>query len=201
MRSLTVFVAFVMLAAPGLANTQDARVQHSGPNWLTRIESGGVALEAHTDSSGRGGQVRAMIDIAAPPQVVWSTILDCERAARMTPSVKSCTVLSRDAGGRVELREHVVKWSFLLPPLHSTSRLTLEPYRRIVFRCEAGDIKDCEGQWLLEPLDGGRATRVTYENRATAPFGLPNGMTTMAMRRDVPAALRALRRESVAAAR
>jgi carbon monoxide dehydrogenase subunit G len=142
-----------------------------------------------------------MIDIAAPPHVVWSTILDCERAARMTPSVKSCTVLSRDASGRVEVREHVVKWSFLLPALHSTSRLTLEPYRRIAFRCEAGDIKDCEGQWLLEPVDGGRATRVTYENRATAPFGLPNGMTTMAMRRDVPAALRALRRESVAAAR
>jgi hypothetical protein len=64
-----------------------------------------------------------------------------------------------------------------------------------------GDIKDCEGQWLLEPLDDGRATRVTYENRATAPFGLPDGLVMMSMRRDVPAALRALRRESVAAAR
>lgn len=186
--------AFVMLAAPAPAGA-------AGPDWLRRIESGGVALEAHTDPEGRGGQVRAMIDIAAPPQVVWTTILDCERAARMTPSVKRCTVLSRDETGQVELREHVVKWSFLLPALRSTSRLTLEPHRRIAFRCEAGDIKDCEGQWLLEPLDGGRATRVTYENRATAPFGLPDGVTTMAMRRDVPAALRALRRESVAASR
>jgi carbon monoxide dehydrogenase subunit G len=185
-----------MLTPPGLAGAQDAN-----PDWLRRIESGDVALEAHTDPTGRGGQVRAMIDIAAPPQVIWATILDCERAARMTPSVKSCTVLSRGADGRMEMREHVVKWSFLLPPLHSTSRLTLDPYRRIVFRCEAGDIKDCEGQWLLEPLKDGKGTRVTYENRATAPFGLPNGMATMAMRRDVPAALRALRRESVAAAR
>jgi hypothetical protein len=119
----------------------------------------------------------------------------------MTPSVKRCTVLERDPTGRVELREHVVKWGFLLPPMHSTSRLTLDPYRRIAFRCESGDIKDCEGQWLLEPLDGGRATRVTYENRAKAPFGLSDGLATMAMRRDVPNALRALRRESVAAAR
>ncbi len=185
-----------MLIGPASAWAQDP-----SPDWLHRIESGDVALEAHTDPSGRGGQVRAMIDIAAPPQAVWATILDCERAARMTPSVKRCTVLSRDAADRVELREHVVKWSFLLPALHSTSRLTLEPYRRITFRCEGGDIKDCEGQWLLEPLDGGKATRVTYENRALAPFGLPNGVATMAMRRDVPAALRALRRESVAAAR
>ncbi len=109
--------------------------------------------------------------------------------------------MSRDAADRSELREHVVKWSFLLPALHSTSRLTLDPYRRIAFRCVGGDIKDCEGQWLLEPRDGGRTTRVTYENRATAPFGLPDGLAAMAMRRDVPAALRALRRESVAAAR
>lgn len=194
-------VALLMLAAPAAAMARDNRVQEPNPDWLHKIESGEVALEAHTDPSGRGGQVRAMIDIAAPPETVWAAILDCDRAARMTPSVKSCRVLSRDAADRVELREHVVKWSFLLPALHSTSRLTLEPYRRITFRCEAGDIKDCEGQWLLEPREGGKATRVTYDNRATAPFGLPNGVTTMAMRRDVPAALRALRRESVAAAR
>ena len=186
----------MMLAVPAVARAQDVN-----PDWLRKIESGDIALEAHTDPSGRGGQVRAMIDIAAPPQAVWATILDCERAARMTPSVKRCTVLSREAGGRVELREHVVKWSFLLPALHSISRLTLDPYRRIGFRCEGGDIKDCEGQWRLEPLEGGKATRVTYENRATAPFGLPNGLAALAMRRDVPAALRALRRESVAAAR
>lgn len=185
--------ALVMLAGP----TQG---ESPTPAWLRRVESGGVALEVHAEPGGRGGAVRAMIDIAAPPQTVWDTILDCERAARMTPSVKRCTVLERDAAGRIELREHVVKWGFLLPALHSVSRLTLEPFRRIGFRCEGGDIKDCEGQWLLEPLDDGRATRVTYENRATAPFGLPDGLATMAMRRDVPAALRALRRESVAAA-
>ena len=187
-------VALVMLAGP----TQG---EPPAPAWRRRVEAGGVALEVHAEPGGRGGQVRAMIDIAAPPQAVWAAILDCERAARMTPSVKRCTVLERDATGRIELREHVVKWGFLLPALHSVSRLTLEPFRRIGFRCEGGDIKDCEGQWLLEPLGGGRATRVTYENRATAPFGLPDGLATMAMRRDVPAALRALRRESVAAAR
>uniref|UniRef100_B0T279 Cyclase/dehydrase n=1 Tax=Caulobacter sp. (strain K31) TaxID=366602 RepID=B0T279_CAUSK len=184
------------MAAPVSAWGQDVN-----PDWLRKIESGDIALEAHADPGGHGGAVRAMIDIPAPPRAVWTTILDCERAARMTPSVKRCTVLSRDASGRSELREHVVKWSFLLPALHSTSRLTLDPNRRIAFRCEGGDIKDCDGQWVLEPLNGGQATRVTYENRATAPFGLPSGLAAMAMRRDVPAALRALRRESVAAAR
>lgn len=185
-----------MLTAP-----MAARGQEVNPDWLRKIESGEIALEAHTDPGGHGGQVRAMIDIAAPPQAVWTTILDCDRAARMTPSVKSCTVLSREAGGRVERREHLVKWSFLLPALHSTSRLTLDPHRRIAFRCDGGDIRACEGEWRLEPMNGGKATRVTYENRATAPYGLPDGLVTRAMRRDVPAALQALRREAVAASR
>lgn len=196
MRGRALAVAVLMMAAPAAG-----RAQEPNSDWLHRIERGEVALEAHTDPGGRGGAVRAMIDIAAPPQTVWATILDCERAARMTPSVKRCTVLWRDPSGQVELRAHVVKWGLLLPALRSTSRLTLEPYRRIAFRCEGGDIDACEGEWLLEPLDGGRATRVTYHNRATAPFGLPDGVATMAMRRDVPAALRALRRESLAAAR
>ena len=200
MRDRAFVVAVMMLAVAAIAPSY-VKAQEPNPDWLRKIESGDIALEARADPSGRGGQVRAMIDIPAPPQAVWSTILDCERAARMTPSVKRCSVLSRDAGGRSEVREHVVKWSFLLPALHSTSRLTLDPYRRIAFRCEGGDIKDCEGQWRLEPLEGGKATRVTYENRATAPFGMPNGLAALAMRRDVPAALRALRRESVAAAR
>jgi carbon monoxide dehydrogenase subunit G len=186
-----------MLAASPALSRADA----PDPDWLRKVEGGGVALDVRADPGGRGGEVRAMIDIAAPPEAVWAAILDCQRAARMTPSVKRCRVLSQDGSGHVELREHVIKWSFLLPALHSTSRLTLDPFRRVAFRCEGGDIKDCEGQWLLEPLDGGKATRVTYENRATAPFGLPDGLVMMAMRRDVPAALRALRRESVAAAR
>jgi len=197
MSRLGLVVALLLLALPERAAASDA----PSPGWLRRIERGDVALEIRPDPGGRGGGVRAMIDIAAPPDAVWRTILDCERAARMTPSVKRCTVLSRDASGRGETREHVVKWSFLLPALHSVSRLDLDPQRRIAFRCVGGDIKDCEGQWLLEPLDDGKATRVTYENRARAPFGMPSGLATLAMRRDVPAALRALRRESLAAAR
>jgi uncharacterized protein YndB with AHSA1/START domain len=199
MSRLGLVVAVMVMAATG----PGAALANPAPDsdLLRRIESGEVALEAHPDPGGRGGWVRAMIDIAAPPDAVWRTILDCDRAARMTPSVKRCTVLSRDASGRTELREHVVKWSFLLPAFHSVSRLDLEPPRRIVFRCVDGDIKDCEGQWLLEPLDGGKATRVTYENRAQAPYGMPSRLTVVAMRRDVPAALRALRRESVALAR
>lgn len=166
--------------------------------WLVAtspaLAADGVATRVRAGADGRG-EVRASIDIPAPPERVWRTILDCGLAARMTPSVKRCTVLERSPDGRSETREHWIKRGLFSPVLRSVSRLELEPARRIGFRCIGGDIDDCEGQWLLTPLDDGTATRVVYENKVSAPFGLPAGMAAAAMRRDVPAALLALRRE------
>jgi hypothetical protein len=157
------------------------------------LKDGGIVIDAHADARGRGS-VWASVDIAAPPAVVFRVILDCDLAARMSPGVKSCRVVSRAADG-TEIREHTVKWGFFLPTLRSTSRVSLEPDRLIRFTCIGGDIRACEGSWKLEPLDGGRRTHVTYEMWATSPFAVPAGMVSGMMRRDVPQSLRALRRE------
>ncbi len=153
----------------------------------------GIAVEAHADDHGRG-VVRASVDIAAPPAVVFDVILDCARAARMSPGVKSCRVVSRAPDGS-EIREHTVKWGFFWPTLRSTSRVTLTPDREIRFTCIGGDIRACEGFWRLEPLEGGQRTRVIYDLWATAPVAVPAGLVSAMMRRDVPSSLKALRRE------
>ena len=191
----TAVVLALLLALAGPAPPADPDA------WKARLEAGDVALDIRADPRGLGGQVVAAIDSAAPPAGGWRAILDCERAVRMTPSVKRCRVVSRAADGRSEVREHLVRRGFLSPTLRSVSRLDLAPPDTIRFRCLEGDIDDCDGGWRLEPRAGGRATRVTYDNRARAPHGLPAGLAMAAMRHDVPAALRALRRESLAAAR
>jgi len=185
MMSRRLSLALVFLASPALADGA----------WIDRLRAGEIPIEAHADARGRGGMVRAAIDIPAPVAVVWRTILDCDRAARMTPGVKRCRVLSRAVDGRSERREHLVKWGFFLPTLRSTSRVDLDPERSIRFTCIGGDIRACEGSWTLEPIKSGTATRVTYEMWAAAPFALPAPMLSGLMRRDVPDALRALRRE------
>jgi ribosome-associated toxin RatA of RatAB toxin-antitoxin module len=181
MRRLVLLLALLALAGP----------THAAAEW--EIKGAGIAVETHADDHGRG-TVRASVDIAASPAVVFRVILDCDRAARMSPGVKSCRVLSREPDG-TEIREHTVKWSFFLPTLRSTSRVTLEPDRLIRFTCIGGDIRACDGSWRLEPLDGGQRTRVTYDMWATAPFAVPAGMISGMMRRDVPQSLKALRRE------
>lgn len=181
MRRLAPILLLATLAGPARAAAE----------W--EVKDGGVTVEAHADDRGRG-VVRADIEIGAPPAVVFRTILDCDRAPRMNPGVKRCRVVARSADG-TEIREHAVKWSFFFPTLHSTSRVVLEPGRSIRFTCIGGDIRACEGSWTLEPLDGGRRTRVTYDLWATAPFAVPAGLVSKLMRRDVPNSLRALRRE------
>ena len=181
MRRLVPLLALLALAGPARAAAQ----------W--DLNEDGIAVEAHADDRGRG-MVRASVDIAAPPAVVFRVILDCDRAARMSPGVKSCRVVSRAPDG-TEIREHTVKWGFFLPTMRSTSRVTLTPEREIHFTCIGGDIRACDGSWRLEPLDGGARTRVTYDMWATAPFAVPAGLISGMMRRDVPNSLKALRRE------
>jgi ribosome-associated toxin RatA of RatAB toxin-antitoxin module len=185
MRRLPFLIALLALAGPAVAD-QD---------WPMRLRAGEIPIEAHADAKGRGGMVKAAIDIPASPDVVWRTILDCDRAARMTPGVKRCRVISRAPDGKSETREHLVKWGFFLPTLRSTSRVSLEPDRLIRFTCIGGDIRACEGSWKLEPLDGGQRTHVVYDMWAASPFAVPAGMVSGMMRRDVPQSLKALRRE------
>lgn len=181
MHRLVPFLILFALSAPARAAT----------DW--EVRGGGIAVEARADDRGRG-VVRASIDIAAPPAVVFEVLLDCGRAARMSPGIKSCRVVSRASDG-TEIREHTVKWAFFLPTLRSLARVTLEPDRQIRFTCIGGDIRACEGSWRLEPLDGGQRTRVTYDLWATSPFAVPAGLISGMMRRDVPSSLKALRRE------
>ncbi|MDP1738509.1 MAG: SRPBCC family protein [Caulobacter sp.] len=161
----------------------------------TVLARGGVHVDVRPDGSGVSGVVRGAVEIDAPPQVVWNTILDCRRAGRMAPSVKSCRIISRDPAGRWDVREMTVRWNNLVPTFRTVFRSEFEPLTSINFRCTAGDVRYCKGEWRIIPLAGDRAL-VTYENRASSPFPAPAIVARAAMRKDVADALRALRREA-----
>lgn len=158
----------------------------------------GVFAEVSADPGGTAGVVRGRIDIEAPPAVVWNVILDCRRARRMAPNVHSCKVLDRAADGSWDLREMVVAPP-LVPKVRSVFRSSYDPVRRISFKCAGGDVKVCEGEWRLTPLPSG-GTRVAYTNRASSPYpAIPASLTRDAMKNDMVKALKALRKECLAA--
>jgi ribosome-associated toxin RatA of RatAB toxin-antitoxin module len=156
-------------------------------------------VKAEPDPSGRAaGQVRAGIDIPAPPAVVWRVMLDCPRAPRFVPKLKSCAVVEGDAAAGADVREHR-----LVGPLGTVRNVFRSTYRKersIASTRVDGDLKVSEGEWRLEPLAGGTATRVSYVSRLALKAPVPSGMIRRAMERDAPAVLRALRREVLAEA-
>ncbi|MDO9336861.1 MAG: SRPBCC family protein [Caulobacter sp.] len=164
------------------------------------VAATGVFAEVSHDPGGTAGIVRGRVDIEAPPAVVWNVILDCNRARRMAPNVQSCKVLDRAADGSWDVREMVVAPP-LVPKVRSVFKSSYEPVRRITFKCTGGDVKVCEGEWRLTVLPSG-GTRVSYTNRAASPYpAIPASLTREAMRGDMVRALKALRRECLAAAR
>lgn len=162
------------------------------------LERGRPVVLVRADPDGVSGLIQAAIDVAAPPEAIWSVITDCDLAPRMVESLKSCRIVERDPDGRWDVREHISKMTFL-PPVRNVFRTDYDPPRLARFHRVGGDLKVFEGEWRLEPH--GDRMRVFYESRASVPFNVPGPLARIALRRDVRHALLALSSESLARAR
>jgi uncharacterized protein YndB with AHSA1/START domain len=164
---------------------------------LGRLRAGEVLIDVRADPQGATGLIQAVVDIPAPPQRVWQVMVDCERSKRTIPSLKTCRVTERAADGLFDVREHVVQWIWPLPSVRSVFRSDYQPFQRIAFRKIEGDLELLEGEWRLEPLSGGTATRLSYRARITPGWPVPGELVRSAIEADVPNTLAALRREAV----
>jgi carbon monoxide dehydrogenase subunit G len=109
-------------------------------------------------------------DIAATPAKVMAVITDFEAYPQWATGVKGARVLDRDAKGRAtsvayEISQSGVGANYTLAYEYGgrgrrLSWTTVEA---------SGVVKDIEGEYLLEPVEGG--TRVTY--RTTVELSIP----------------------------
>jgi uncharacterized protein YndB with AHSA1/START domain len=154
--------------------------------------------EAHADVSadpdGISGRVRAVIDIAAPPEHVWKVMTDCATARKLMTNLTSCRVLSGDQRNGWDVREHLTRRNLVFPGMRIVFRSDYEPHRRIRFKLVEGDLKIQQGEWRLQPLAGGKGTRVFYDNRLAVDWPVPKAMMREALRKDTPKVLGNLRR-------
>lgn len=190
MRRLGFAFSILVLASAARAAELPARA-------LTQLDRGRPYVDVQPDRDGGSGLILAAIDIAAPPEVVFKVVTDCDLAPRMVASLKSCRVLERDPAGRWDVREEISKMTFV-PSVRNVFRSDYDPPDSVRFHRVAGDLKVFEGGWRIEPR--GPGSRVIYENRVSAPFRVPGYLARLALRFEVPQALQALRRESLARA-
>lgn len=184
-----IFASFAAVQATAFASDEQAG-----------LAGGDVAVEIKADEKADGARIRAAIDIAAPPRVVWRVMTDCERAPRFVPGLESCRILKRDADGRWDIREHRIAWTWFMPRVRNVFRSDYEAPARLRFRRVDGDLRLSQGEWRLEPSADGRATRVVYDAVVAPGVPLPEFLVIEALRRDIPIVLRKLRHESQSAA-
>ncbi len=153
-----------------------------------------VSLSVTKDPQGADALVVGSVEVDATPDRVWRLLTDCAAIRRLTPSTRSCAVKETDADGRWDLREQVIKIP-LEPDMRTLLRSELTAQRRIAFRQVEGDMKLMEGEWRLEPLRGGAATRVSYRLRLTPMCGAPM-LVRAFLRREGRQGLANLRTES-----
>lgn len=189
-RTAFVIAAVVLIGRPALAWAPGAEAER-------RLSLGQAFIEVRPDPAGASGLVRAGLDIDAPPARVWSVMLDCQLAPRMVSNLKSCRVLDRDPAGRWDVREEVTR-PMLLPAVRLQFRSDYDAPHGYRFHRTGGDLPVLEGEWRLEPLDGGRRTRVLYESRAALPFAAPGPLTRIVLRQEIARALQGLKRECLA---
>ncbi|WP_421932790.1 SRPBCC family protein [Phenylobacterium sp.] len=179
--------ALPLLLAAGLASPALAASGFNAPPTVSAQAEGGSA-----------GVIRAAMDVAAPPAVVWKVLSDCANAPRYMPKLLSCRTLERDPAGRWDVREHRLQGNAFKPVMRNVFRTTLEPPHRLAFHRTGGDWKRSDGEWRLRPIPGG--THVTYELHVAVDAPVPAGMVRGAVAKGMPASMLALRKEALAQA-
>lgn len=182
-------VAAVLGAAPALAWSPDAASQ--------KALVSGKAVSFVAPAPDGAALITAAIDIPAQPKTVWTVMNDCAGMKRIITSMVVCRTLQGDEHGAWAVREQVTKGNLFVPTLHNVVHNDYQPYRLIRFRRAGGDLKIEQGEWRLEPLDGGRATRVIYVNLVATDIPIPAVFIREGLKRDTAKVMVNLRRECV----
>ncbi|MBF5041316.1 MULTISPECIES: START domain-containing protein [Myxococcaceae] len=183
--------------------------------WEAVTEVDGIRVYARERAESSVSEVRAVGMVDAPPLAVWQVVRDYANQPKSSPYVEVARVLASEADGKVILLYNVIK-APLADRRDVTVRITDEsdwqegrgylkarwtaselgpPPTPGIVRIHLND-----GFWLLEPMDGGARTRVTYSLYTDPGGSVPRWIVNRANRSSLPEVLRALRREVAARA-
>lgn len=172
-----VLAAFAVVALAALqpvvvAQPCEARQKSEGPHTvIEEIHNGKTFCVSHAL-------------IKAKPDEVWHVLTDYNNAHRTFPMMKKCQVI--EDHGCTKLMKHVVAPSGLIGTYEYVIELKETDKKSLEWKRVSGSFKEVDGWWRLEPVDGGRHTRVTYATYVNGGMFMPQGMIKRQFRTDMP---------------
>jgi hypothetical protein len=178
--SILAAALMLTLAGPAFADMAGDAEQH-----------GDIDVAVTLDSTAQSGRASATVRIHADRPTVWSLLTSCTDAVKLVPGLVDCAVVRTAPDRSWQLIRHVVDYSWYVPRLTFVFRADYLYPKRITIERESGDLKVLTGAWDLEQ-DGDFT--VAHYSLALAPgFWVPHWLVKVALRRDLPKMLRALR--------
>ncbi|HEY9775621.1 MAG TPA: SRPBCC family protein [Planktothrix sp.] len=132
--------------------------------------------------------------VHAHPEAVWQVLTDYSGAPAVFPMLKKCQVL--EDHGTTKVVKHRVAPSGLVGQFEYTVEIKETPCKSMEWHRVAGDFKEVDGYWKLEPLDGGRNTLVTYSSHVNGGMFMPAMLIKRQSRIDMPNVMASLRHQA-----
>jgi len=135
--------------------------------------------------------VLSAILLAVPLKDAWAVVDDKEGACEYISDLEKCRIIEKN--GNEELVEQTTRppgapRSFTYTLRHEATFPT-----RMDFRRESGDLRDIEGSWVFDEVDGGTKTLLIYALHIDAGMLVPQRLIRRSQEKQLPVVLIAIR--------
>lgn len=129
--------------------------------------------------------LRASTDISADIFTVWNVLTDYDHLTDYLPKMEVSRVIQRSENQII--LEQVTRTRFLFFSKKIAIKLNIveKPYEEIDFERAGGNLEMFSGQWILKPIQNGRATRLTYLLKFKPAFYTPKWIVRHTLSQEV----------------
>ena len=200
MRSQSIAALVLLLA--GLPSTVCA---DDSEGWQERGGRDGVKLSSRDRAGSKIREIRAVADVDAPPERVLAVLADIERYPQFMPPTEQAKLLRREGEAAVyymEINPPVVArrdYCFKVEFEHRPdgvlrSHWQVEPKGCLPERRGIVRVQSTDGEWILEPRDGGKKTHARYRCHIEVGGQVTAWMVNQGSINQLPDVINSLRR-------
>ena len=160
-------------------------------------QHGDIEVGVVLDAAEQSGQASATVRIHALRSTIWPFITSCTEALVLVPGLVDCQVLETAPDESWQRIRHVLNYSWYVPKLSYEFLARYDKPNRVTIERTSGDLKTLHVSWILRP--DGEYTIAQYAVDLAPGFWVPHWIVRVALRRDLPKMLRALRTRAEAA--
>ena len=156
-----------------------------------KLRAGETVVWSHCIRDTKKICVLSAILLPVSPRDAWTLLDDKEGACEYISDLEKCKVLEKS--GNQELVEQTTRPEGAPRAFTYTLRHEATFPTRMDFRRESGDLRDIQGSWVFDPVDGGAKTLLIYALHIDAGMLVPQRMIRRCQEKDLPEVLVAIR--------